>query len=88
MAAIRIITTDASVWTFNFTEMIFNRSPRVEGIEHRVVKYTGDWRHFNYIEESCAIGFEDERIRFTVFGPDLDGQGAEWITSTYKPTEQ
>lgn len=87
MAATRMILTDASVWVFNFSEMIFNRSPRTEGGTHKHVQYTGDWRPFAVLEESHAIGFED-RIRFTVYGINLDGIGSDWITSTYKPAEQ
>lgn len=88
MSAVRIVITDSSVWTFNFTEMRFNRSPRVEGANHPFVKYTGDWRPFQYITEGDAYPHEADRIRLTVHGRDLDGNGAEWITTTYRPAEQ
>lgn len=88
MAALRTILTDSSVWIFNFTDMTFNRSPRIEGGNHPYVQYTGEWMPFFCVEETQALGFQQDRIRFTVYGDDLDNAGSDWITSTYKPAEQ
>lgn len=86
--SIRIITTDSSVWTLDFEQMQFRRDPRVEGAEHPLVTYSGEWRDFYELAETQAYGYESERILFSVRGDDVDGAGARYITSTYKPAEQ
>jgi hypothetical protein len=87
MSAIRIVVTDSSVWTFNFTEMLFLRCPRVEGGDHPMVKYEGEWQSFARIEETDAVHWDD-RVRMTVFGHDIAGPGSDWITTTYQPAAQ
>jgi hypothetical protein len=84
---VRIILTDSSAWVFNFTEMLFRRDPRVEGADHRLVRYVGEWQSFSRIEETCAVHWDD-RVRFTVFGHDIAGPGSDWITTTYQPAAQ
>lgn len=86
-SAVRIIVTDRSVWTLDYGRMSFRRDPRVQGNDHPIVSYTGEWRDFESLVESTAFGHPG-RIRFTVYGEDVDGAGSGWITSTYKPGEQ
>lgn len=86
--AIRIIITDSSIWTLDYKEMRFRRDPRVQGTEHPMLSYdeTQGWIEFVSLEE---IGTQwEDRIRFSVYGHDLDGHGSGYITSTYKPGEQ
>lgn len=83
--AIRIILTDSSIWTLDFTEMQYRRDPRVQGVEHYQLSYgrTPGWRPFTHLQED---GTEwDDRIRFTLYG---DEELGGWATSTYKPAEQ
>lgn len=84
--AIRIIVTDSSVWTLDYGSGQFRRDPRVDGAEHPLVRYTCEWRDFDHLVEEPFT--TPDRIRFSVFGRDVDGQGSQWITSTYKPEMQ
>lgn len=82
--AIRIIVTDSSIWTLDYTEMQYRRDPRNPDTEHPVLSYeeTPGWRSFTGLEET-GTPWED-RIRFIIYGDEELG----YITSTYKPAEQ